>query len=258
MSNVTKPPTTFRGRNFTGIPSPTTPQQGVTGQPIAQEGDMGSKAKGLGLGLQGFGDFLSGMGDAGLSQQANQNNAANALASNMNQQQNIAQRGAEANQVANPAGSDVEPFAAMALKRALVNGFNPTSVQAPSMLDGYVGKVSGGMDMGSLKGTVNQFYSDPAIMSSMALQNKQRLNVDPYAPVSDQMTNMFGSTPETQGRMDDLGAFQKDAQARRGNYENPQQQALMAALNGSKKGPSKLASIVGGGLSFLGPLLMGL
>jgi len=218
--------------------------------------DLSNSSKGqlygnaIGAGLTGLGQYLQGQGQTQLLQNQQGLQGSANVAGNQQSQEGLAQQGAQAVLNANPPGSDIIPYAKMALARALANGVAGNSnemgqITPPSEVAPYMGRPSagGGIDLSGIKAAANQFYSPNAIIEAQKTQQARNINVDPWTQPFD-MNKLYEGQPEEQ-RTNALNAM-KDlyssnmpaAQQRRAQYENTANAALQMALKQSQKGNS--------------------
>lgn len=261
-------PTMTRGTRQFATNVPTTPSYNPLADAIVGRGPapMTSGTPGhqpqVGTNWQQAGtDALGGLGgylqaNAGAKQSALQNNT-----QLMRDQSDLFQRQGE-NQLdsaqrvlqQSPAGYDIEPYANMALRRALIGSFTPAQIQAPDGIP--MGKVSGGMDLSSLAPVMNQYFNDNAIRESMQQQQQLRNNVDPNTPQSQAGMQIY-APGEYDSNMGASNASQASAQSRQNHFNNSAQQALQNAINrnndSAKFNPwAALGNLVlGGGKSLL-------
>lgn len=226
------------------------PQGGGQANPLfpqQQPQQPGLLQQGLMAALDGGGQYLSNL--AGAKQQATQNNQplmqqqanSHAAEGNLYQRQGenrIDQARSVLGQ--SPAGYDIDPYANMALRRALVSSYSPRQISAPAGIP--TGRLSGGFDVSQLKPVMDQYYSDNAIRESMEQQQKLRSSVDPNSPISDAGMHIYGPQAFEGNRAE----MQNHADARMGDqrfYEDQarqgfdlQRQALQEAINANNQG----------------------
>lgn len=260
--NAQSPFDLTRGFMPTGVPSAASPQiptitgrsimplgpdpsnapgvNGITGNPAFQQQpgrDWGGAAS---EGLGGLGDYLAEVGAAKQGAQAQTNQLSGGL-SNLIQRQGENQiSGATSVLGQSQPGYDIDPYAQMALKRAIAGGLpqgatsmNLGGVQAPAGMEQFMPKMTGGIDLSAIKGVMDQYYSDGAIKSSMQQQQELRNNVDPNTPQSTSGLQIFG-----EGYQPNFGASQagQGAAQNRQNFNNEtSQRVLRDAITGTQK-----------------------
>lgn len=156
-----------------------------------------------------------------------------------------------------PAGYDIEPYANMALRRALVSGFQTPQIQAPDGIP--MGKLSGGFDINALKPVMDQYFNDNAIKASMQQQESLRANVDPYGPRSTVGLQMSGDAfgPGYQPYFDATQGVADAAQNRLEFQNRNSEQALQDAIGANNRAArfnpvqAALNTILGGGKKLL-------
>jgi hypothetical protein len=210
------------------------------------------------------GDALGGLGtymtnNANTKMTANeQNNRIRSQQSNLYQRQGENAQGAALDVLhQSPAGSDIEPFANMALRRALIGSFSTPQIQAPAGIP--TGKLSGGIDLEALKPVMDQYFSDNAIRSSMQHQQSLRNAVDPDTPQATAGLQIFGSQegdsyqPNYDAAVGEAGAARNRRDFTNDNAQLALRQAIEANIKASKGsiGGALLSALLGGGKTLL-------
>ena len=189
------------------------------------------------------GRYFTGLGqgqDNKNQQKANaQTNLANFYGSQRNQNSDLAYR---ASGLVGPENT-VQPYAKLALQRALIGGLNNNStVNAPAET-GY-SNVTLPVDYEALKGVANQYLSDGVLADSAHQQQSNIAGVNPNQH-SMNLSNMFGEELGMQPTQDIHNQRQRDQQLSQTSM-NSERDALMQALAAVSKDPSLLQKILGG------------
>lgn len=176
--------------------------------------------------LGGLGAYLNNLGGAKQNANLENNQQQGALSGLIQRQGENQQNNADSVLRQSPAGYDIDPYARMALTRALVGSFTTPQVGP--------GGASGGINISALAPVMNQYYNDNAIRESMTQQQRLRSQVDPRGPLS-QAGNQIYAPGEFDGNFADMQNTQAGAMQERKFNEDTSQQALRDAIAGNNK-----------------------
>jgi hypothetical protein len=200
----------------------------------------------LGAGLSGLGKGLQAQSQAQEQGAGQQITASNDLMNGVNNQRQMDLNGANAAMQYSTPDKAIIPFEKMAMARALANA-GPPQMSLPSNVAPFTAQQNPNPQWQALQQVTNQYFSDPAIMASIAQQNQAVHNLDPNAK-STSLGSIFGNnTPGVSDIQNEMTQDQVGAQTQRYNRDQVGQKALQDALQNAKdnSGGSIWGSILG-------------